>query len=61
MSQCLYVIVYDLKELYIIRDRVFMSFEKKTFIGLIIENNEYEDKFCISKKISSFGMYFFVV
>ena len=30
----------------------FNEFWKKTFIGLIIENNEYQDEFCISKKIT---------
>ena len=53
MSQCLYVIIYDFKELNIIRDPVLMIFEKKTLVGLIIENNEYQNEFCISKKIRS--------
>ena len=53
MSRCLYVIIYNFKELNIIRDPVLMNFEKKTFIGLIIENNEYQNEFCISKKIRS--------
>ena len=38
----------------------FNEFWKKTFIGLIIENNEYQDEFCISKKITpgSLALYF---
>ena len=61
MSQCIYTILYDLKELNIFGDQFFWHFEKKkTFIGVIKENNEYQDEFCISKKITLFYMYFFM-
>ena len=50
MSQCIYTIIYNFKELNIFGDQFFWHFEKKTFMGRLIENNEYEDEFCISKK-----------
>ena len=47
MSQCIYTIIYNFKELNIFGDQFFWHFEKKTFMGRLIENNEYEDEFCI--------------
>ena len=44
--------IYNLKEFNIIREWVFQHHENKFMVGLI-ENNEYEIKFCISKKILS--------
>ena len=43
MSQCIYTILYNFKELNIFGDQFFWRFEKKTFIGVIIENNEYQE------------------